>query len=75
VSPLVVVALATDSASRRADQIARLEPPPLDEGPHLGYAFQWFAFATIALAGSGVVIAKHRAAVRHDPRVIPLRRY
>ena len=74
VSPLVVVALATDGASRRADQVARLEPPPLDEGPHLGYAFQWFAFATIALAGSGVVIAKHRATVHRDPRVIPLRR-
>jgi surfeit locus 1 family protein len=25
----------------------------LSEGPHLGYAFQWFAFATIALVGAG----------------------
>jgi surfeit locus 1 family protein len=28
------------------------EPPPqLSEGPHLSYAFQWFAFATIAAVG------------------------
>lgn len=29
----------------------RLEPPALDEGPHLGYAIQWFSFATIAVVG------------------------
>jgi surfeit locus 1 family protein len=29
----------------------RLEPLPLDDGPHLSYAIQWFAFATIAVAG------------------------
>lgn len=27
----------------------RLEPPPLDDGPHLSYAIQWFAFSIIAL--------------------------
>lgn len=32
----------------------RLEPPPLDDGPHLSYAIQWFAFATIALVFAGV---------------------
>lgn len=32
----------------------RLEPRPLDDGPHLSYAIQWFAFATIA-AGGGVI--------------------
>ena len=29
----------------------RLDPPPLDDGPHLSYAIQWFAFATIAVIG------------------------
>jgi surfeit locus 1 family protein len=29
----------------------RLEPPPLDNGPHLSYAIQWFSFATIAVVG------------------------
>jgi surfeit locus 1 family protein len=28
-----------------------LPPPVLDEGPHLGYALQWFAFALIAVGG------------------------
>jgi surfeit locus 1 family protein len=27
----------------------RREPPPLDNGPHLSYAIQWFAFAAMAL--------------------------
>jgi surfeit locus 1 family protein len=27
----------------------RLEPPPLDDGPHLSYAIQWFAFAITGL--------------------------
>lgn len=30
----------------------RVPPPPLDEGPHMSYAIQWFAFATIAVVGS-----------------------
>jgi surfeit locus 1 family protein len=25
--------------------------PPLDEGPHLGYAIQWFGFAAVAVGG------------------------
>ena len=37
----------------------RLEPQPLDDGPHLSYAVQWFAFAGIAIAG-GVVFALRR---------------
>jgi surfeit locus 1 family protein len=36
---------------------ARLEIPPLDEGPHQSYAIQWFAFATIAVVG-GVLLAR-----------------
>jgi surfeit locus 1 family protein len=29
----------------------RVSPPPLDNGPHLSYAIQWFSFATIAVVG------------------------
>jgi len=30
--------------------------PPLDEGPHLSYAWQWISFAVIAVAGLFVFI-------------------
>ena len=43
---------------------ARLPAPELTEGPHLGYAIQWFAFALIAVGGAGIVV--HRA--RKGPR-------
>lgn len=39
---------------------AAVPPPPLDEGPHLGYAIQWFSFATIALVGFGVLVYQSR---------------
>ena len=38
--------------------------PVLDEGPHLGYAVQWFAFAAIAVIGFGVVVARRPATGR-----------
>jgi surfeit locus 1 family protein len=45
-----VQALPVDTAE--AATVPRpLPPPELDDGPHLGYAVQWFAFATIALVG------------------------
>lgn len=38
------------------DSLPLAEPiPTLDEGPHLGYAFQWFSFAAIALIGFAIV--------------------
>ncbi len=36
----------------------RIPLPALDEGPHKSYAMQWFAFATIALIGTGAVVRK-----------------
>lgn len=38
-------------------------PPELDEGPHLGYAFQWFSFATIAVVGFMVMVVRSRKKV------------
>jgi surfeit locus 1 family protein len=35
-------------------------PPTFDEGPHLSYAIQWFAFATIAIVGCIVLLARDR---------------
>jgi surfeit locus 1 family protein len=40
----------TDSSSR-PDVPPRVEPAPLDEGPHRSYAIQWFSFATISIIG------------------------
>ncbi len=38
---------------------ARLTLPDLhDEGPHLGYAIQWFAFALIAVIGAAIAVRK-----------------
>ena len=33
----------------------RLEPPEIDEGPHLSYAIQWFLFAALA-AGFAILV-------------------
>jgi surfeit locus 1 family protein len=38
----------------------RLEPPLLDDGPHLSYAIQWFAFAAIAVVFAGIVSRQKR---------------
>lgn len=40
--------------------VRRLPVPPLDEGPHLGYAVQWFSFAAIALGGLLVLLLRAR---------------
>jgi surfeit locus 1 family protein len=58
VAPLYVVALGNGAPV--PDQIARLTVPPLDEGPHLSYAIQWFGFATVALVGAAFVIRQAR---------------
>lgn len=56
VAPFYVVAL--DSVTGAGP--ARLPPPALDEGPHLSYAIQWFAFAAIALGGAAIVVLRGR---------------
>ena len=60
IQPFYVVALtpASSDSSSATPGIIRLDPPRLDEGPHLSYAFQWFAFATIALIGGAIVAAR-----------------
>jgi len=39
------------------------EPPPLSEGPHLGYAVQWFLFAGVVVVGYPALL---RRTVRKD---------
>ena len=42
------------------------DPPDLTEGPHLGYAVQWFSFATIALVGWLVLVLRRKRAPAAD---------
>lgn len=50
-----------------------LPAPVLDEGPHLGYALQWFSFALIAIGGwLAMVLHSRSARVRaREPRAAP----
>ncbi len=67
------------SATAPAATPARLPLPTLDEGPHLGYAFQWFAFALIGVVGAAFAIrADRRGALRrgsHRALKIPRERH
>ena len=60
VSPLYLVATAQDTTKPVGERVARLPSPMLDEGPHLSYALQWFAFAAIALIGGAAVAIRSR---------------
>jgi len=62
IAPFVVVELA--QGARPPGAPTRLELPPMDEGPHLNYAIQWFTFAAIALYGAGYLVWLER----HRPR-------
>ena len=52
-----VVAVDTATDGRSAAPTRSGIPTP-DEGPHFGYALQWFAFAAIAVVGAGIAVAK-----------------
>ena len=51
--------LQLQTQSPPAGDLPLPEPPPeLTEGPHLSYAFQWFAFATIAAVGYVILVRR-----------------
>jgi cytochrome oxidase assembly protein ShyY1 len=52
------VTLETQEPVQVTDLPAVIDPVPPGEGPHLGYAFQWFIFATIAVIGYPLVLRK-----------------
>jgi surfeit locus 1 family protein len=61
--PLLPVYLVATEPRDSAGGVApaRLTLPDLgDEGPHLSYAGQWFAFSLIALAGAGIGLSRAR---------------
>ena len=54
---------AIEPSRDAAEGIAVLQfirPPELDAGPHLGYTFQWFSFAAVAIVGYTLVL-RHQA--------------
>lgn len=57
-APVYVV--DTTAAGTGPETPARLGAIALDEGPHLGYAMQWFSFGAIALIGVGVMVWRDR---------------
>jgi surfeit locus 1 family protein len=51
----------TDQAPPQPGGLPAAAPlPELSEGPHLGYAMQWFAFAITALVGYAVLLRRDR---------------
>lgn len=51
-------AVGGNAAAGDAATLVPLDPPELDEGPHLGYAVQWFIFTTIAGGGYLLLLRK-----------------
>lgn len=62
-APFYVQALPDGGPARYP---VRLPPPELDDGPHLGYALQWFSFGLIAVVG-WVVLALRRGGFTRRP--------
>jgi surfeit locus 1 family protein len=49
---------AADRDGADLEVIRAVPPPELSEGPHLGYAVQWFIFSAIAVAGYPLVLRR-----------------
>jgi surfeit locus 1 family protein len=58
---LIDATLQEIGPSAEAGYPVKLDPPPLDAGPHLGYAIQWFAFALIGVIGWFALVLRARA--------------
>ena len=53
--PLAPIYIIADSPATVSPAPKRSSPPALDDGPHLNYAIQWFAFAAIAFGGAAAL--------------------
>jgi len=58
--PLAPVYIIADSPATVSPAPLRSSATPLDDGPHLNYAIQWFGFATIAFGGAAAIWWKRR---------------
>jgi len=66
--PVVSLYIIADSPATVSPAPSRVAPPPLDDGPHLNYAIQWFGFAAIAFGGAAALWWQRR---RSPPRPAP----
>lgn len=57
VLPMYLQLLPDTGRASRSLPVA-VPAPPLDEGPHLGYAIQWFSFALIGVVGLFVLLRR-----------------
>jgi surfeit locus 1 family protein len=57
---VVLTGPATPGADSSGRPVLRVGDPVLGEGSHKWYAVQWFAFATIAIGGAGLVMVRSR---------------
>lgn len=58
--PVSRLYIMADSPSTASPGPHRSRPPVLDDGPHLNYAIQWFAFASIAFGGAAALWWRRR---------------
>jgi surfeit locus 1 family protein len=63
---LPIVIQLDDTAAPHPAGLARWRTPPLDDGPHLSYAIQWFSFAGIAVFGTAALLRKMAKTSRSD---------
>jgi surfeit locus 1 family protein len=60
VFPYYLMATGDSARSDSGALILRAANPQLNDGAHVSYAVQWFAFAAVSLIGTAVVIARTR---------------
>jgi len=67
VAPLVIRQLPDGGLS----SVRRWPEPKLTNGPHLGYAIQWFSFAVITLVGTTLLLRTARKNAAANPGASP----
>lgn len=70
VAPMYIQRL--DSEPAEGQWPARVANPPLDEGPHLSYAGQWFFFTAVAIGGWLVVVLRFNKPRKKTPTQQPI---